>query len=146
MLETRIKLHEVQPDAFKAMLGLEGYVDSTDLDKRLRKLIKIRASQLNNCAYCINMHTDEARKLGETDQRMHALSAWQESPLFSEVERCVLAVTDEVTLIASGGLSPKTYAKALELLGESQLAQCIMQIVTINTWNRIAVSTKLVYE
>jgi alkylhydroperoxidase family enzyme len=92
------------------------------------------------------MHTDEARKLGETDQRMHALSAWQESPLFSEIERCVLAVTDEVTLIASGGLSPKTYAKALELLGESQLAQCLMQIVTINAWNRIAVSTKLVYE
>ena len=116
---------------------------ASDLDSRVRELVKIRASQLNGCAYCIEMHTAAARKLGESEQRIYALSAWRESPLFSDTERAVLALADEVTLISEDGLSDETYGRALEHLGEHGTAQCIMQIVTINAWNRMAVSTRL---
>jgi len=145
-METRINIHELEPKAFQAMLGLEGYITATDLDPSLKKIIKIRASQLNGCAYCIQMHTEQARKAGETEHRLYALAAWKESPLFSKLERVVLAVTEEITLISDRGLSKETYKKALVVLGENRLAQCIMQVVTINAWNRIAVSTNLVHD
>jgi len=145
-VDTRIQIHELEPDAFQAMLGLEGYISATDLDPRLKKIIKIRASQINGCAYCIQMHTEEARKAGETEHRLYALAAWKESPLFSKLERIVLAVTDEITLIPKHGLSKGTYKKALVVLGENRLAQCIMQVVTINAWNRIALATNMVHE
>lgn len=92
------------------------------------------------------MHTEQARKAGETEQRLYALAAWQESPLFTEKERVVLALTEEVTLISDQGLSDETYSACIELLGENGMAQCIMQIVTINAWNRIALSTKMYHE
>ena len=125
------------------MFGLEKYLGSVDLDPTLKELIKIRASQINGCAYCIHMHTAQARKQGETEQRIYALCAWAESPLFTETERAVLALTDEVTRISDRGLTEATYQAALSLLGENATAQCIMQIVTINAWNRMAVSTNL---
>jgi len=145
-VETRLQIHELEPDAFQAMLGLESYITAAELDPSLKTIIKIRASQINGCAYCIQMHTEEARKSGETEQRVYALAAWKESPLFSEVERMVLAVTEEITLISDRGLSKDTYKKAVAMLGENRLAQCIMQVVTINAWNRIAVSTNLVHD
>ena len=145
-METRLQIHELEPDAFQAMLGLESYITAAELDPSLKTIIKIRASQINGCAYCIQMHTEEARKSGETEQRVYALAAWKESPLFSEVERMVLAVTEEITLISDRGLSKDTYKKAVAMLGENRLAQCIMQVVTINAWNRIAVSTNLVHD
>ena len=89
------------------------------------------------------MHTEQARKNGESEQRLYALSAWRESPLFSDEERAVLALTEEITNISNGGVSESTYANALNHLGEHQLAQAIMQITTINTWNRIAISTHM---
>ena len=89
------------------------------------------------------MHTEQARKQGETEQRIYALSAWKESPLFTEEERAVLTLTEEVTEITKGGLSSATYGKALEALGENGLAQALMQIVTINAWNRMAVATHM---
>jgi len=144
-METRIKIDETEPKAFQAMLGLESYINATELDQTLKKLIKIRSSQINGCAFCIEMHTNEARTAGETDQRMHAIAAWKESPLFSELERMVLTITEELTLVSNGGLSKEIYNKAIKLLGENQLAQCIMQVVTINAWNRIAVATKMVH-
>jgi len=145
-MATRIKIHEVEPDAFQAMMGLEGYVSATELDSSLKNLIKVRASQINGCAYCIQMHTEHARTAGETERRLYAVAAWQESPLFSDVEIIVLAVTEEITLISEHGLSKQTYDKALAVLGENQLAQCIMQVVTINAWNRIAVATNMVHD
>ncbi|OUR65903.1 hypothetical protein A9Q79_02665 [Methylophaga sp. 42_25_T18] len=145
-METRIQIHELEPDAFQAMLGLEAYITATDLDPSLKKIIKIRASQINGCAYCIQMHAEEARKKGETEQRIYALAAWKESPLFSEIERTVLAVTEELTLISDRGLSKELYNKALAVLGDNQLAQCMMQVVTINAWNRIAVATNMRHE
>jgi len=145
-MENRIKIDETEPNAYQAMLGLEGYINATELAQDLKHIIKIRSSQINGCAFCIQMHTDEARKQGETDQRMHAIAAWKESPLFSELEKIVLAVTEEITLISDCGLSKETYKKALTVLGETRLAQCMMQVVTINAWNRIALATNMVHE
>lgn len=145
-MENRIRIDKTEPNAYQAMLGLESYNNATELAKDLKHIIKIRASQINGCAFCIQMHTDEARKLGETDQKMHAIAAWKESPLFSELERIVLSVTEEITLISDRGLSKETYKKALAVLGETSLAQCIMQIVTINSWNRIALATQMKHD
>lgn len=145
-METRLQIHELEPDAFQAMLGLESYIAKTGLDPRLKNIIKIRASQINGCAYCIQMHTEEARKTGETEHRLYALAAWKESPLFSKLERIMLAVTEEITLIPEHGLSKATYKKALVVLGEKRLAQCIMLVVTINAWNRLAISTNMMHE
>jgi len=137
----KLNLPTLESNAFEAMLTLERQTAKMDLDITLTKLIKIRASQINNCAYCIQMHAEEARKLGETENRIYALSAWKESPLFSGEEKAVLALTEELTLMTNGGLSDETYNNVLNALGEKGLTQCIMQVVTINAWNRIATST-----
>lgn len=142
-MEKRINIAVTEPEAYKAMLGLEKFLSQTGLDKQLKELIKIRASQINGCAYCLNMHTRDARKLGETEQRIYMLSAWKEvDGIYSEEERAVLALTEEVTLIPQG-VSDETYNKAAQLFGEKALAQIIIAIVTINAWNRIAISTRL---
>ncbi len=142
-MSARINLSQLEPLSIKAMMGLETYMAEVDMAPRLRQLIKIRASMLNNCAYCIHMHTLEAKKLGEDEQRLFALAAWQESPLFTDKERAVLELTDAVTQVSLQGVSNATYNRCLAALGEQTLAQCIMQIVTINAWNRIAVATKM---
>jgi len=145
-MEKRIEISKLEPDAYKAMFGLENYLSKTELEPNLKELIKIRASQINGCAYCIQMHSEEAMKQGETEQRIFALSAWKESPLFNDQERAVLNLTEEVTLISKGGLPKQCYEAALSVLGKQVLAQAIMQIVTINVWNRMAVATHMVHE
>ncbi len=145
-MENRINIMHLEPNAYKAMLGLEKYLSTTTLDASTRELIKIRASQTNGCAYCIQMHTEEARKLGDSEQRIYALSAWKESPLFTDKEKAVLSLTDEITLIAENGLSKDCYEQALKVLGENALAEAIMLIVTVNAWNRIAVATAMRHE
>ena len=144
-MQSRINISQLEPKSFKAMIGLETYLAEVDLTPKLRQLIKIRASIVNNCAYCIEMHTLESKKLGESEQRLYALAAWQESPLFSDKERALLKLTDEVTLISGQGLTDASYEACLAVVGEQVVAQCIMQIVTINAWNRIAVATKMVH-
>lgn len=145
-MKKRISINDLEPDAYQSMFGIEKYLSSVGLETSLKELIKIRASQINGCAYCIQMHTEQARAQGETEQRIYALSAWKESPLFSEKERAILALTEEVTQISIQGLTKETYEKALKQLGENKLAQSIMQIVAINAWNRIAVSTSMQHE
>jgi AhpD family alkylhydroperoxidase len=142
----RISIHQVEPNAYKAMSGLEKYAKSTPLPETLRELIKIRASQINGCAYCVDMHTREALAAGESQRRIFALAVWKESPLFTEEERAVLQLTEEVTLISQDGVSDETYERVLRLCGEKTLAYILMQIVVINAWNRIAVSTQMIYE
>lgn len=143
-MKKRINISTIDPQAYKAMLGLETYLAGTDFPKKLKELIKIRASQINSCAYCIDMHTKDALKNGETNQRIFLLSAWKEAKyLFTEEEQTVLTMTEEITLIHKNGLSDETYQKATEFFTEEQIAQIIMAIVTINAWNRIAVSTHL---
>ena len=141
----RKAIKDVEPEAYKAMRTLEIYTRSTPIDAKLRELVKIRASQINGCAYCIDMHTEEALAKGETARRIFALSAWKESPLFTEEERAVLQLTEEVTLIAEDGVSDETDDKIVELFGENGVAQLIMQVVVINSWNRIVISTKQIF-
>ena len=145
-MKKRINITALEPDAYKAMSVLESYIRHSKLAAKLLELIKIRASQINGCAYCLDMHTQEALKLGETQRRIFALSAWKESPLFSEEERAVLQLTEEVTLISKQGLSDETYDKVLKFYDENELAQIIMQVVIINSWNRIAVSCNQIFE
>ena len=142
-MEQRVNIQAAQPQAFKAMLGLESYLQTTQLSKIQKELIKIRASQINGCAFCIDMHTRDARKLGETEQRIYLLNAWRETDLFTEEEKTLLALTEEVTLINANGVTDKTYQRAEQLFGKEYVAQIIMAIVTINAWNRIAISTKM---
>lgn len=142
-MEKRINIQEIQPAAYKAMYMLEKYLHTGALSKIHLHLIKIRASQINGCAFCIDMHTREALQIGETAQRIFLLSAWREAQLFTEAERVLLAITDEVTLIGDQGLTEETYKKALQFFDETYLAQILMAVVTINAWNRIAISTQL---
>ncbi|HAS6296504.1 TPA: carboxymuconolactone decarboxylase family protein [Vibrio vulnificus] len=142
----RINLAQVQPQALTAMLGIENYLADTALSTELKELIKIRASMINGCAYCIQMHTTEALKNGIAQQKLFALSAWKESPLFDEAERAVLHLTDDMTKIADAGVSDNVYQTSLELLGEERLAQAMMQIIMINAWNRFALATAMMHE
>ncbi|WP_417454694.1 carboxymuconolactone decarboxylase family protein [Kiloniella sp.] len=140
---TRVKIDKVQPAAYEAMFGLEKYLGTIDLGTSLPELIKTRASQINGCAYCIQMHTKAAQENGETTERLFALSAWRESPLFTEKERAVLALTEEVTLISDHGVSDRVYSRISEHFNEEQIAQIIMAITTINAWNRIAIAIQI---
>ncbi|MGO4876126.1 carboxymuconolactone decarboxylase family protein [Pedobacter sp. AJM] len=141
-METRINIKKAEPAAYEAMYGLEKYLSNTKIDPILLELIKMRASQINGCAFCLNMHSTDARKIGETEQRLYLLNAWRETTLFTEKEKAVLALTEEVTLI-SKHVSDETYRNASRFFNEQHLAQVIMAIITINAWNRIAIATKL---
>ena len=142
-MTTRVNIEKTEPAGYRAVLGLEKYIESTQLTKTHKDLIKIRASQINGCAFCIDMHTKEARKAGETEQRIYALNAWRDAPFFSQEEQAILALTEEVTLI-NNHVSDETYARAAKVLDEKYLAQVIMAIITINAWNRIGITTKLI--
>lgn len=143
-MSTRLNINKMNPAAYKAMLGLENYVNSTGLSHTHKDLIKIRASQINNCAYCLNMHTIDARKAGETEQRIYTLSAWRETPFFDEKEQAILALTEEMTVISNHGVSDATYSKAAALFEPLYLSEIMMCIITINAWNRIGVTCQLV--
>jgi len=145
-MKTRFDMQKVEPTLYSSMLALEGSVQKTPLKKSHKELIKIRASQMNGCAFCIEMHTAEARKHGETESRIYALTAWKESPLFSSEERALLELTEEVTLIGNRGLTDETYAEMRNHFDEATIAQAIMQVVTINAWNRIAVSSRMLHK
>lgn len=142
-MEKRIKIDEVEPQGYKAIIGLELFIESTPLTRVHKDLIKIRASQINGCAFCLDMHTKEARKAGETEQRIYALQTWRDVPFFSADERAILALTEEVTLIQNQ-VKDDTYTQALAALGETYLAQVILAIITINAWNRIGIATQLI--
>jgi AhpD family alkylhydroperoxidase len=138
----RIDIEQLEPEAYKAMFSLENYLQNSRLSKTHLELIKIRASQINGCAFCINMHTTDALRQGETPQRIFLLNAWRETELFTEEEKTILAMTEEVTLISQHGLSDATYRQAEMFFDNNYIMQIIMAIVTINAWNRIAISTK----
>ncbi|WP_448697757.1 carboxymuconolactone decarboxylase family protein [Mucilaginibacter sp. AW1-3] len=138
-MSNRIKINQAEPEAYKALLAFDHYVETSSLNPKHNDLIKIRASQINGCAYCIDMHTRDARKAGETEQRIYALSVWRDTPFFDEQERAILALTEEVTLIA-GHVSNETYNTAAALFDKVYLSQIIMAIININSWNRIGIT------
>jgi AhpD family alkylhydroperoxidase len=145
-MNKRIAIKELEPNAYEAMMVLENYATESAIDPLLKELIKTRASQINGCAYCVDMHTEDAMQYGESVRRLLALSVWKESHLFSEAERAVLQLTEEVTMISKEGVTDETYDRVVSIFGEQLTAQLIMQIVLINGWNRIAVSTRMIYK
>lgn len=145
-MEQRLNIKQLEPNAYKAILEISKYLETTSLSKTSKNLIKIRASQINSCAYCIEMHTTEALKNGEKQNRIFALSAWKESPLFSEKEKALLAATDEITQISKNGLTEGSFQKLKSYFNNNEIAQIIIQIGEINIWNRIAVSTQMFHQ
>ena len=144
MIKSRIDYTQVSPAAFHAMLAFENFVRGCGLDPTLLELIKIRASQINGCAYCLDMHTKDARAQGETEQRIYALSAWRETPFFTEQERAVLAWTEAVTLVASSQVPDETYESLRCHFSELEIVNLTAAVVAINGWNRFAISFRSV--
>ena len=138
---SRLNFAKAAPKAFRAVIGLDAAARE-DLDPALVELVQIRSSQLNHCAYCLHMHTTDARKAGESEERLHMTAVWREAAhFFTEQEQAALALTESVTLIADGGVPDDVYARAARHFDERELAQLLALIFTINTWNRIALAT-----
>ncbi|MGZ3750906.1 MAG: carboxymuconolactone decarboxylase family protein [Mucilaginibacter sp.] len=142
-MKSRMNLNEAEPRIYQAMAVADKQLKDFDIDPKLQELIRIRVSQINGCGYCIDYHTKDAIDLGETTQRLFALSAWWETPFFTAEERAVLKLAEEVTRIYKG-VSDETYEDALKLLGKQKLAQVIFITITINSWNRIAIPVHMV--
>jgi AhpD family alkylhydroperoxidase len=140
----RIKLHAVSPELYDAMMTLSNAA-AKDVDPDLAELIKIRASQMNHCAFCLDMHTHDARKRGISEQKLSLVAAWDEAgDLFTEQERAALALTEEITeLTGRGHVSDEVYSHAASVFSERQLGQVIAMALSINAWNRIGVTTRL---
>jgi AhpD family alkylhydroperoxidase len=137
---SRMRVSRAAPAPYAAMIALG---DAVELDPQLNDLISLRASIVNGCAYCIDMHTKDARKRGETEQRLYAVAAWREAPFFDERERAALALTDAITLISAGHVPRAVWDEAAARFGEDELAQLLWAIVAINAWNRIAIATRM---
>ncbi len=139
----RMTFFKAAPEVYQAMVALDR-ASRKGVDPTLAELVKIRASQLNHCAYCLAMHTRDARKAGETEQRIYLLNAWEEAgAFFTEKEQAALALTEAVTVLTDGFVPDAVYARAAEHFEEAELAQLIALIFTINAWNRIAVTTRM---
>ena len=145
-MNPRLNPHQAAPEAMKALLALENYVQQSGLDHSLIDLVKTRASQMNGCAYCIHMHTGEARARGETEERLYLLDAWHESPLYSERERAALAWTEAMTLLSETHVPDRVYDQAREQFSEAELVNLTLCVAAaINAWNRIAISFRAVH-
>ncbi|MEO7049782.1 MAG: carboxymuconolactone decarboxylase family protein [Ferruginibacter sp.] len=143
-METRFNMYKVQPEVYALLGAFDQYISKSVIGNVQRELIRIRASQINGCAWCVNMHTKDARKLGETEQRIYLVSVWREAgDVFSEEEKVLLEMTEQVTLIHERGLTEEVYHKAIDLFGEKKTAQVLAAIITINAWNRIGVSLEM---
>jgi len=137
---SRMKIEQAAPGALQAMLGLEKYLHDCGLEASLLGLVKMRASQINGCAYCLDMHSKEARAAGESEQRLYLLNAWRESPFFSVRERAALEWTEALTKITEGHVPDEVYTLVREQFKEKELADLSLAIVAINSWNRLAIS------
>lgn len=144
MMKQRLNYAQQAPGGMKAMLDMEKFVKSSGLDLTIFELIKTRASQINGCAYCLDMHTKDARKAGETEQRLYALSAWRETPFYTEKERAALAWTEALTLIAENDVPESLYEQVKNYFDEKELAALTMAIVAINGWNRLAIAFRTI--
>jgi len=143
-MKKQIPYYEIDPKGFQQMIAMEQYTSSTGIDPKLRELIKIRASQLNGCAYCLHMHTKDARKLGETNKRIDCLAAWREGTFYSEAERAVLELTEHVTLIADKRVPTKLYDQMRIHFSDEQYIAIVYIINQINSWNRLSIAMGMV--
>ena len=136
----RLNYLTVSPDGFQAQLGLEQYILNCGLEHSLLELVKTRASQINGCAYCVDMHSKDARSKGESEQRLYSLSVWREAPYYTERERAALALTESVTLIATQRVTDEVYAEASRHFSDEELVKLLIGISIINIWNRFAIT------
>lgn len=143
-MKQRVNYVSVAPEAFKLMRNFEEYAKTTGFDPKLVELIKLRASQINGCAYCLDMHSKDARYIGETEQRIYLLNAWREAPFYSDEERAVLALTEAVTDISLEGVPDELYDHVRVYFDEKQFVDLIILINAINCWNRLAISMRSV--
>jgi AhpD family alkylhydroperoxidase len=143
-MKSRLDYAAAAPGALKAMLGLEHYAANSSIEHSLYELVKTRASQINGCGYCLDMHTKDARKAGETEQRLYALSAWRETPFFTERERAALAWTEAITLVANGSISDELYERVSKHFNEREIVDLTMAVIVINGWNRLAIPFRTV--
>jgi AhpD family alkylhydroperoxidase len=143
-MEPRLNYGKVAPGVRKAMLGLENYVNNCGLEPVLLDLVRLRASQINGCAFCIDMHAKDLRAAGESEQRVYILDAWRESPFYSDRERAALAWTEAVTLVTAGHVPDEVYEQAHRHFSEEELANLTLAIVAINGWNRLNISFRTV--
>ena len=139
-MEQRVDYYNVAPEALKIMMEMEKYTKTTGIDRNLRELIKIRASQINGCAYCLNMHSVDARKMGETEKRIYCISAWRECTFYTDAEKVALELTEYVTLIPTKRVPDELYQRVREHFDEKQYVDLILIINQINSWNRISIS------
>jgi AhpD family alkylhydroperoxidase len=139
-MESRLNYTKLAPGGVQAMYKMHKYVEESGLEQSLLELVKTRASQINGCAYCIDMHTKDARALGESEQRLYLLSAWREAPFYTARERAALAWTEVVTLISESRASDEDYAAAREQFSEEELVNLTLAVISINGWNRLAIS------
>ncbi len=143
-MKPRLEYTKVAPDAYEAMSRLQRYASSCGLDPKLLELVKMRASQINGCAYCLDMHSKDARALGETEQRLYALNAWHETPFYTDKERAALAWTEALTLLSETHAPDDVYEEVRKHFSEKELVDLTMTIIAINGWNRLAVGFRTV--
>jgi AhpD family alkylhydroperoxidase len=139
----RMNMWKVAPGAFQAMMGLERYLHECGLEASLLNLLKLRASQVNGCAYCIDMHWKDLRAAGESEQRLYGLDAWEESPYYSERERAALAWTEAVTRLTEGHVPERVYQAVKPHFSDKELADLTLAVASINAWNRLAISARM---
>ena len=143
-MKPRMEYQKVAPGVSQAMSGLERTIHESGLEPSLLELVKTRASQINGCAFCLDMHTKDARARGETEQRLYALSAWRETPFYTDRERAALAWTEAVTLVSETHVPDEVYAQVREQFNEQELAYLTLAVIAINGWNRLAISFRTV--
>ena len=143
-MQPRLDFYKASPESAKAMIALEGAVVKSGLEPELLELVKLRASQINGCAYCVDMHSTDARKRGETERRLHAVVAWRESPFFTERERAALAWTESLTLLAQTRAPDADYEGLSSQFDEEERVKLTLAIIAINGWNRLAVGFRSV--
>lgn len=143
-----MELGALVPEAYKAMAGLERAIRHSGLPKPLIELVKLRASQINGCAYCVDLHSTDARKGGESDERLFQVAVWEESPAFNDQERAALALTESATRLSEGGdrVPDAVWEQAARHFSQDDLAALVVAIATINAWNRIGVATRMIPE
>ncbi len=143
-MQERINAAKVAPEALQAMGGLQKYVRQSGLEAPLLELVRMRSSQINGCAYCLDMHSKDARGAGESEQRLYALDAWRETPFYTERERAALAWTEAVTLVSQGHVPDEVYQLARKQFSEKEMVDLTLAVAEINAWNRIAISLRAV--
>jgi AhpD family alkylhydroperoxidase len=143
-MEPRIAYTRTAPEAARALAGVDAYVRSCALEKPLLELVRLRASQINGCAYCIDMHTKDARAAGETEQRLYGLNAWRETPYYTDRERAALEWTEALTLVAESHVPDHVYDAVRSHFSEKELVDLTFAVVAINSWNRLAISFRVI--